>query len=64
MSGAISPDNQEMPFCFQLIIIDDDVVELNETLSIFLSSNDSAVRVGGQLNVTIIDNDSKSLHLS
>ena len=60
--GTFSPDTQDMPLCFELLITDDNIVEASEVVFISLSSNDSAVLVSSeaqQLNITIQDNDGK-----
>ncbi len=45
--------------CSLITIVPDDVVELNETFSVTLDSNDDAVLLGlSSANVTITDNDS------
>lgn len=60
--GTFSPSIQDTPLCFELEIIDNDVVEASEVVFIALSSDDSAVLVSSeaqQLNITIQDNDGK-----
>jgi hypothetical protein len=50
--------------CFNLTILDDTLVEANETFSVQLTSIDGQVMAtppGGLLNVTILDNDGKHI---
>ena len=56
----LTPSNINMLICVNITIIDDDIVEDEETFSCVLSSNDSAVVFSPNTSVvTIIDDDSK-----
>lgn len=57
MLGTFSPDTQDAPICFDLTIVDDNIVEASEIVFVSLLSNDSAVLVPSEVNVTIQDND-------
>ena len=63
LDESFSPESQDTPLCFELLITDDNIVEASEVVFISLSSADSAVVVssdGQQLNITIEDNDGKT----
>lgn len=54
----ITPEQQHSELCVEAVIVDDTVVEYNETFSISLTSNEPGVNVnGGVTIVTILDND-------
>lgn len=46
--------------CFSVETLEDNIVEGDEMLQVVLNGNDSVFMTGNVVNVTIIDNDSKS----
>ena len=57
---TFSADNFEMPYCFNVVILDDMACEESETFSLSVVSKDLSVRMKiPTLTVQIRDNDSK-----
>ena len=55
---TFTPDTFQEPYCFQVAIEDDLVLEDDEFFELFLSG-DIGVRVKNSLRITIVDNDGK-----
>ena len=62
LKEAFSPDNQDKTMCFDVMVMDDSIVEESEVFFISLSSEDSAARIPEEaslFSITIMDNDSE-----
>ena len=55
---TIRPEQQPTEHCILVEILEDTIVESNETFSVSLTSNETGVNVGiGEATISIIDND-------
>lgn len=57
---TFTPDNFQSPYCFLVFVVDDMAVELTESFSLMLSTNDEDVLLKTTKHqVEIVDNDCK-----